>query len=111
MAPHTVTLIPPPVAESGNAVEFDRVVPPSGNLQVAGKQFWLGPARSGVSALLSSGFTGLVSAGCPNAAPRTARLSVLVARHCRLLVTPPWFRSVVLALQAGEVHTLGAVIA
>jgi hypothetical protein len=30
-------------------VEFDRVVPPSGNLGVAGKQFWLGPARSGVT--------------------------------------------------------------
>ena len=29
------------------AVEFDRVVPASGNLQVAGKQFWLGPARAG----------------------------------------------------------------
>ncbi|HSZ28199.1 MAG TPA: IS481 family transposase [Pseudonocardiaceae bacterium] len=26
----------------GGPVEFDRVVPPSGNLQVAGKQFWLG---------------------------------------------------------------------
>ncbi|WP_435825979.1 IS481 family transposase [Micromonospora zamorensis] len=34
---------------SPSAVEFDRVVPPSGNLQVAGKQFWLGPARSGVT--------------------------------------------------------------
>jgi transposase InsO family protein len=34
---------------SGGAVEFERVVPPSGNLQVAGKQFWLGPARSGVT--------------------------------------------------------------
>jgi transposase InsO family protein len=31
----------------GGPVEFDRVVPPSGNLQVAGKQFWLGPARAG----------------------------------------------------------------
>jgi len=30
-------------------VEFERVVPPSGNLQVAGKQFWLGPARSGIT--------------------------------------------------------------
>jgi hypothetical protein len=30
-------------------VEFDRVVPPSGNLQVAGKQFWLGPIRSGLT--------------------------------------------------------------
>jgi hypothetical protein len=28
-------------------VEFDRVVPPSGNMQVAGRQFWLGPARAG----------------------------------------------------------------
>jgi transposase InsO family protein len=42
--------VPQPVMEwSGDAVEFDRVVPPSGNLQVAGKQFWLGPARSGVT--------------------------------------------------------------
>jgi Integrase core domain len=31
----------------GGPVEFDRVVPPSGNLQVADKQFWLGPARAG----------------------------------------------------------------
>jgi transposase InsO family protein len=42
--------VPPmPVPFPGGAVEFDRVVPPSGNLQVAGKQFWLGPARSGVT--------------------------------------------------------------
>lgn len=33
---------------AGDAVEFDRVVPPSGNLGVAGRQFWLGPARAGV---------------------------------------------------------------
>ena len=33
---------------SGGPVEFDRVVPPSGNLQVAGQQFWLGPARAGL---------------------------------------------------------------
>ncbi|MGW2130677.1 IS481 family transposase [Streptomyces coelicoflavus] len=30
-------------------VEFERVVPASGNLQVAGKQFWLGPARAGLT--------------------------------------------------------------
>jgi hypothetical protein len=29
------------------AIEFDRVVPPSGNMWVAGRQFWLGPARAG----------------------------------------------------------------
>jgi transposase InsO family protein len=46
--PTPVALTVAPVTDwSGAAVEFDRVVPPSGNLQVAGKQFWLGPARSG----------------------------------------------------------------
>ncbi|MGW2788215.1 IS481 family transposase [Streptomyces populi] len=35
--------------EHGGPVEFERVVPASGNLQVAGKQFWLGPARSGLT--------------------------------------------------------------
>jgi hypothetical protein len=34
------------VADDG-PVEFDRVVPPSGNLWVAGRQFWLGPQRAG----------------------------------------------------------------
>lgn len=35
--------------EPGGPVEFERVVPASGNLQVAGKQFWLGPSRSGLT--------------------------------------------------------------
>jgi transposase InsO family protein len=39
----------PPLQPIPGAVEFDRVVPPSGNLQVAGKQFWLGPNRAGVT--------------------------------------------------------------
>jgi transposase InsO family protein len=39
----------PPLAPSPGAVEFDRVVPPSGNMWVAGKQFWLGPARAGIT--------------------------------------------------------------
>jgi transposase InsO family protein len=33
----------------GGPVEFDRVVPPSGNLAVRGKQFWLGPHRAGLT--------------------------------------------------------------
>jgi transposase InsO family protein len=37
------------VVYHGGSVEFDRVVPASGNLAVRGKQFWLGPARAGVS--------------------------------------------------------------
>jgi transposase InsO family protein len=42
---------PMPVAAGwvGGPVEFERVVPASGNLQVAGKQFWLGPLRSGLT--------------------------------------------------------------
>jgi transposase InsO family protein len=41
----------PPAAGvyQGGPVEFDRVVPGSGNLAVRGKQFWLGPARAGVT--------------------------------------------------------------
>jgi transposase InsO family protein len=30
-------------------VEFDRVIPPSGNMQISGKQFWLGPHRAGLT--------------------------------------------------------------
>jgi transposase InsO family protein len=33
---------------TGDAVEFERVVPASGSLGVAGKQFWLGTSRAGV---------------------------------------------------------------
>jgi transposase InsO family protein len=46
--PAPVPAAPDPVVLSG-AVEFDRVVPASGNMQVCGKQFWLGPARAGVT--------------------------------------------------------------
>ena len=40
---------PAPVVYRGGPVEFDRVVPASGNLAVRGKQFWLGSARAGVT--------------------------------------------------------------
>jgi transposase InsO family protein len=36
--------VPPP---GGQAIELDRVVPPSGNLWLAGQQIWLGPAMTG----------------------------------------------------------------
>jgi transposase InsO family protein len=35
-----------------DAVEVDRVVPPSGNLWVGGQQFWLSPARAGQTVTL-----------------------------------------------------------
>jgi transposase InsO family protein len=34
-------------AWTGGPVELDKVVPPSGNMTLAGRQFWLGPVRSG----------------------------------------------------------------
>jgi Integrase core domain len=40
---------------AGGPAEFDQVVPPSGNLQVAGKQFWLGPVRSGITVTFWAG--------------------------------------------------------
>jgi hypothetical protein len=39
----------PPLPATPGTVEFDRVVPPSGNMSVAGKQFWLGPDRAGIT--------------------------------------------------------------
>lgn len=39
----------PSLAPSSGAVEVDRVVPPSGNMWLEGKQFWLGPARAGIT--------------------------------------------------------------
>jgi transposase InsO family protein len=36
-----------PGTVASGAVEFERQVPPSGNLMVAQRQFWLGPARAG----------------------------------------------------------------
>src|SRR5262249_13232778 len=56
-------LPPPPPAADGaaatagpaswpDAVEVDRVVPPSGNMWVGGQQFWLSPARAGQTVTL-----------------------------------------------------------
>ena len=47
-----VTAAPPPASGQpyrGGPVEFERVVPPSGNMQVAGRQFWAGPHRAGLT--------------------------------------------------------------
>jgi hypothetical protein len=39
----------------GGPVEFERVVPASGNMQVAGRQFWLGPQRAGLTVTFWAG--------------------------------------------------------
>ena len=44
--------VPP---HDGQAVELDRVVPPSGNLWLAGQQIWLGPAMTGRTIRLWAG--------------------------------------------------------
>jgi transposase InsO family protein len=46
--PVPVPLPRPPLVTPG-AVEFDRMVPASGNMFVAGRQFWLGPTRAGIT--------------------------------------------------------------
>jgi Integrase core domain len=38
---------PPPARWHRGPIEFGRVVHPSGNMWVAGRQYWLGPARAG----------------------------------------------------------------
>jgi hypothetical protein len=44
----TMTPDSPPGPYQGGPVEFDRMVPASGNMEVLGKQFWLGTARAGI---------------------------------------------------------------
>jgi hypothetical protein len=50
------------IAPLAEAVEVSRVVPPSGNLWVAGQQIWLGPALSGRLVVLSAGLDRTVNA-------------------------------------------------
>jgi len=50
-APDTAAVVPEP-ASWPDAIEVDRVVPPSGNLWVGGQQFWLSPARAGQTVTL-----------------------------------------------------------
>src|SRR5215469_15725151 len=50
-APDTATVVPEP-ASWPDAIEVDRVVPPSGNLWAGGQQFWLSPARAGQTVTL-----------------------------------------------------------
>jgi transposase InsO family protein len=83
------------LAWAGGPVEFDRVVPPSGNLQVAGKQFWLGPARAGLTVTFwaDTEVIHLLIAGARVKTVRShlsvADLAVLAARGGRVAGPPP----------------------
>jgi transposase InsO family protein len=81
--------------EPGGPVEFERVVPASGNLQVAGKQFWLGPARSGLTVMFwaDTSVIHLLIAGTRIKSVRShlsvADLAQLAARGGRAAGPPP----------------------
>jgi transposase InsO family protein len=82
------------VYESG-PVEFERVVPASGNMQVARRQFWLGPDRSGLTVTFwaSTDVIHLLIAGARIKTVRShlsaADLTVLAAQGARPAGPPP----------------------
>jgi transposase InsO family protein len=81
----------------GGPVEFDRVVPACGNLGVAGKQFWLGTARAGVTVTFWADPTSSTSRpAAPGSRP--------CARTCRPPISPPW--SPPAAARPGHPHCL-----
>ncbi|WP_055530608.1 IS481 family transposase [Streptomyces graminilatus] len=73
------------LVEPGGPVEFERVVPASGNLQVAGKQFWLGPARSGLTVTFWAD-TSVIHLLIAGARIKTVRSHLSVADLARLAV-------------------------
>ncbi|MFI6504399.1 IS481 family transposase [Nonomuraea typhae] len=79
----------------GEAIEFERVVPPSGNVWVSGRQFWLGTGLTGVSVTFwaDSQVVHLLKAGVRIKTVRshfsTADLAVLAARGARKAGPPP----------------------
>ncbi|SFP00188.1 Transposase InsO and inactivated derivatives [Actinomadura madurae] len=79
----------------GGAVEFERTVPASGNMFVAGRQFWLGPAQAGVTVTFwaDTDVIHLLNAGSRIKSVRshlsTADLTALAARGARKAGPPP----------------------
>ncbi|MEV4672139.1 hypothetical protein AB0K34_10855 [Actinomadura sp. NPDC049382] len=77
------------------AVEFERTVPASGNMFVAGRQFWLGPAQAGVTVRFwaDTDVIHLLKAGTRLKSVRshlsTADLTALAARSARKAGPPP----------------------
>jgi transposase InsO family protein len=79
----------------GGPVEFERVVPASGNMQVAGRQFWLGPARAGMVVTFWAG-TDVIHLTIGGARAKTVRshlsaagLTALAATGARPAGPPP----------------------
>ncbi len=74
---------PAPARWQGGPVEFDRVVPASGNMRVAGQQFWLGPARAGMVIRFWAG-TQLIHLSAGGARIKTLRSHLSVADLAKL---------------------------
>jgi transposase InsO family protein len=79
----------------GGPVEFERVVPASGNMQVAGRQFWLGPHRAGMVVTFWAG-TDVIHLSIGGARVKTVRshlsaagLTALAATGARPAGPPP----------------------
>jgi transposase InsO family protein len=79
----------------GGPVEFERVVPASGNMQVARRQFWLGPHRSGMTVTFWAG-TDVIHLSIGGARVKSLRshlsaadLAALAAQGGRLAGPPP----------------------
>ncbi len=94
--PDDETPVPTAVRVSdGGPVEFERVVPASGNMQVARRQFWLGPDRSGLTVTFwaSTGVIHLLIAGARIKTVRShlaaADLTALAAQGARPAGPPP----------------------
>jgi transposase InsO family protein len=82
-------------AYDGGPVEFERVVPPSGNMEVTGRQFWPGPRRAGQVVTFWAGteVIHLTAAGLRVKSVRshlsTADLAKLIATGARPAGPPP----------------------
>jgi transposase InsO family protein len=79
----------------GGPVEFERVVPASGNMQVARRQFWLGPHRCGMTVTFWAG-TGVIHLSIGGARVKSlcshlsaADLAALAAQGGRPAGPPP----------------------
>jgi transposase InsO family protein len=79
----------------GGPVEFDKVVPPSGNMEATGRQFWPGPRRSGqvITFWAGTGVIHLTAGGLRVKSVRshlsTAGLAKLMATGARPAGPPP----------------------
>ena len=76
----------PAASWSGGPVEFDLVVPPSGNMCLAQRQFWLGPARAGMAVRFWAG-TDVIHLSIAGVRVKSVRSHLTVADLARLAAT------------------------